>query len=985
MSKKKRPDTVWLYGLTLLLLIVLTLMRFDLLSVWRSETLSSADIVHNGGNSYRVDFPAPLYSDEDQYPSLLEIYEDGTLLAKPHAVHQAIKTDGEGRFSHWGRMLFFAASDSSDPRINQRTYQVRYPWRPSSFMLFGVTVIALGLIGHRLGKKGLRRVSGCIVQLCHTAIYDNQWREHIWLSWLTVLLFVVLLVMRFGLFPLSVSEIISPANIFHDDGYSYRVAFNRSDYFDTGVQHPSRLEIYQDGTLLKKPHALHDAIRNFGEVRYSHWKSNVFFAASDNSDPRTSQHQYQLRYPWRPSEAILFGAALIALLFNIRRVRSSVIQLDSCHPGWLIGGLCLIALTYRIAVAIDLWHGSFNGMQIKGVPFSDAVDWYRRGVNFAYGQVVHPNTLSLDARRPGYCWFVGVLIKLFGEGQLATRIVQIVLSGLAAGLIFDLLRRVTARSVALLATFVYLFLLWDARSNVLIMSESIGYFLSNLALWWLVVTVVARNRLNTTLLYMVIAAALLAAANMVRPLNLLALPGLALMSGWLIARSPPPINWRRGVLVVAAMVLGATLVLAPWLVRQKIVYGFVALSDNSIEMLYATTSPTIQTWSSNVIQQAIADHPAVSESILGRYHYFQRGVADNLANHFGWFLEQVIRRSWDHAVAIALPAWLPALAAVLFLVSHDGSSRQQGRRRLWIASGAVVAAALLLPASIVSVVMTVGWLITTVWSVVRSQPIALLGLLLIPTLFTLGALIVVVSMRFDYTLLWLAAAMTLHGVWYGLARATGVTVEVPAVLVSDDQTTHRWQRAIGRALLVIIVAGAATMLTAQLYPRTVETAVLNESRSQRLIDHFVAGPEGAQFAPMKNRLRVYRTTLKDGFAMRFDRDEEFNYTSRLFAPRPYRYSAYYPFPPISNLVSSAIPVSCSDAHFVVPDDQAAEQLIYGQRYDFVGLCRTLESGEVSFEVVEIYQASTDSISRQLNDNEATRQHRQFIRSVFVKQ
>ena len=47
--------------------------------------------------------------------------------------------------------------------------------------------------------------------------------------------------------------------------------------------------------------------------------------------------------------------------------------------------------------------------------------------------------------------------------------------------------------------------------------------------------------------------------------------------------------------------------------------------------------------------------------------------------------------------------------------------------------------------------------------------------------------------------------------------------------------------------MVIIVAGAATMLIAQLYPRTVETAVLNESRSQRLIDHFVAGPEGAQF------------------------------------------------------------------------------------------------------------------------------------------
>src|SRR5262245_38209817 len=48
----------------------------------------------------------------------------------------------------------------------------------------------------------------------------------------------------------------------------------------------SRVVVCEDGVPLAKPHAAHDEIRKHGEGAYSHWKSEIYLSASDNSDPR---------------------------------------------------------------------------------------------------------------------------------------------------------------------------------------------------------------------------------------------------------------------------------------------------------------------------------------------------------------------------------------------------------------------------------------------------------------------------------------------------------------------------------------------------------------------------------------------------------------------------------------------------------------------------------------------------------------------------
>lgn len=55
----------------------------------------------------------------------LVLFEDGVPLGPAHCLHAEIRGKGGGRFSHWMRTkLYFSSSDGSDPRTNERLYEV---------------------------------------------------------------------------------------------------------------------------------------------------------------------------------------------------------------------------------------------------------------------------------------------------------------------------------------------------------------------------------------------------------------------------------------------------------------------------------------------------------------------------------------------------------------------------------------------------------------------------------------------------------------------------------------------------------------------------------------------------------------------------------------------------------------------------------------------------------------------------------------------
>jgi hypothetical protein len=54
--------------------------------------------------------------------SQLSLLEDGRPLGPAHALHGDIRGKGNGRYSHWKRVIYFSSSDCTDPRKNGRRY-----------------------------------------------------------------------------------------------------------------------------------------------------------------------------------------------------------------------------------------------------------------------------------------------------------------------------------------------------------------------------------------------------------------------------------------------------------------------------------------------------------------------------------------------------------------------------------------------------------------------------------------------------------------------------------------------------------------------------------------------------------------------------------------------------------------------------------------------------------------------------------------------
>ena len=103
------------------------------LHIFAKDTLSADGFVPESGHLYlyRVGLPIPWLTPSDSIDgpnrSSLIIYEDGVPQGPAHSLHNVIRSDGVGKFSHWGKTIYLSASDNSDPRTNGRTYTVRYP------------------------------------------------------------------------------------------------------------------------------------------------------------------------------------------------------------------------------------------------------------------------------------------------------------------------------------------------------------------------------------------------------------------------------------------------------------------------------------------------------------------------------------------------------------------------------------------------------------------------------------------------------------------------------------------------------------------------------------------------------------------------------------------------------------------------------------------------------------------------------------------
>jgi hypothetical protein len=86
----------------------------------------------------------------DAQRSTLDLFEDGQLIGPSHALHDVIREQGRGAYSHWERMLLFSSSDGSDPRNNGRQYVVASRQRLESALPFLIVSALTSVLFARL-------------------------------------------------------------------------------------------------------------------------------------------------------------------------------------------------------------------------------------------------------------------------------------------------------------------------------------------------------------------------------------------------------------------------------------------------------------------------------------------------------------------------------------------------------------------------------------------------------------------------------------------------------------------------------------------------------------------------------------------------------------------------------------------------------------------------------------------------------------------
>jgi hypothetical protein len=116
-------------------------------SLFRTSPLNG--VAAEVGNSYIASTGHPEVSSHRR-PSFAQVLEDGRPLPGPaSALHDDIRQIGRGRYSFWHGHVYFSTSDNSDPRVNGRSYTIRYPFvvgDPLAYTLYAATLLLLGLL-----------------------------------------------------------------------------------------------------------------------------------------------------------------------------------------------------------------------------------------------------------------------------------------------------------------------------------------------------------------------------------------------------------------------------------------------------------------------------------------------------------------------------------------------------------------------------------------------------------------------------------------------------------------------------------------------------------------------------------------------------------------------------------------------------------------------------------------------------------------------
>ena len=295
------------------------------------------------------------------HPSPAIVFEDGRPLGPPNAQHADIRGVGRGRFSFWHDYVYFSTSDGSDPLTNGRRYGFWYPpvGRPASRALYVTTLVVLALTFllslwtlryERIRRsvvtvaRGLPRAAGAYAGGAQTRA-SRAFGRHLstraalyWVVglWIAALLLVVtsqaVFLMRTGQWTALWHE--QPLDRIRPEiGFAYQGFTGREDI--SSHLWPSSAGMFEDGRPLGLRNAPHADIRDAGRGRYSFWYDQVYFATSDNSDPRSNGRRYTIAFSpvsRTMARALYVGSGAVVLLAVVFTLVALKLQLFGPLP-----------------------------------------------------------------------------------------------------------------------------------------------------------------------------------------------------------------------------------------------------------------------------------------------------------------------------------------------------------------------------------------------------------------------------------------------------------------------------------------------------------------------------------------------------------------------------------------------------------------------------------------------------------------------------
>jgi hypothetical protein len=153
-----------------LAILVALVSRLGLFSV--SLKLPPDAIVPEKGHAYIFHIPFPeliwqvlVSGDNPSDPTLssLILMEGDRILGPPHSLHETIRTEGMGAFSHWGAYIIFSSSDNHDPRTSG-IYFAKIPLQAQLHVILGLVLLLTAINFSRLPALTIatrRRLADC--------------------------------------------------------------------------------------------------------------------------------------------------------------------------------------------------------------------------------------------------------------------------------------------------------------------------------------------------------------------------------------------------------------------------------------------------------------------------------------------------------------------------------------------------------------------------------------------------------------------------------------------------------------------------------------------------------------------------------------------------------------------------------------------------------------------------------------------------------